>query len=115
MTPLLRQLKQKFTARSSCLKYIKISNKWVSPCNCQTSQKKYIKVHAYCLTARIVMNQYIFCDKCCQQYNLYIKEEAICSNKLLQLITKYIGVLSLMILFAGVFITCDALLKLSHA
>ena len=115
LTPLLQRMKVKFQQRSSILKYIKISNKWVSPCHCLVNSRKPLRVHAYCLTAWIIIDQTIACDTCQFQYNLYIREEAICSGKLFTIIIKYIIVLLMILIFGILFLIADAIMKIEHS
>ena len=108
-------MKVKFQQKSSILKYIKISNKWVSPCHCLANGRKPFQVHAYCLTAWIIIDQSIACDTCQFQYNLYIREEAICSGKLFTIIIQYIIVLLVILIFGILFLTADTIMKIEHA
>ena len=49
MPKLLIEMKRGLLSKANYLKYLKISNKWVSPCNCVVKEKKKpIMVHAYC-------------------------------------------------------------------
>ena len=95
--------------KGAYLKYLKYSQRFIQPCKCNR------QVHAYCLTARIIRDQKIYCPRCSSKYNLWIKEEAICSSKLLGVIMKYL-VLLVIFLFAGTcFLITDAYFKCKQA
>lgn len=68
LTPLLYDLKNDLEAKANYLKYLKISAKFVKPCACSKKE-----AHAYCMTARIIRSQKIYCDYCGNAYNLFIK------------------------------------------
>ena len=53
---LLQQMKQGLKQKASYLKTLKISNKFLVVCDCTLKDtKKEVKVHAYCMTARIIL------------------------------------------------------------
>ena len=106
-------MKQGLEQKAVYLKYLKISPKWVVPCNCvdRVYNNKPYRVHAYCATAKIILSQRIFCEKCHFQYNLFIKEEQICSGRLLTLFIKYVIFMILLTGFAAAFLIFDAYLK----
>ena len=93
-------------AKANYLKYLKISAKFINPCACAA-----IMVHSYCMTAKIIRSQRIFCKKCGQAYNLFIKQEKMCSGKLLSLLFKYFLFLLIMLICAASFLILDAFLK----
>jgi hypothetical protein len=72
-------------------------------------------VHAYCLTASIIREEKIFCTKCGDAFNLFIKQERVCSGKLMALLVKYFIFLLLMLLCAALFLIVDAYLKTLNA
>ena len=96
---------------------MKISPKWIVPCNCvdRNYNNRPYTVHAYCATARIILNQRIFCEKCHFQYNLFIKQEQICSGKLLTLFVKYVIFMIMLTGFSASFLILDAYLKTESA
>ena len=68
LTQLLSDLKEDMEAKANYLKYLKISAKFINPCGCASNM-----VHSYCMTARIIRSQRIYCTKCGSAYNLFIK------------------------------------------
>ena len=72
-------------------------------------------MHAYCLTASIIREEKIYCAKCGDAYNLFIKQERVCSGKLVSLLVKYFIFLLLMLLCAALFLIVDAYLKTLNA
>ena len=98
-------MKDDLEKKANYLKYLKISAKMVVPCNCkQKNSDLPLRVHAYCMTARIILNQRIYCEKCNAQYNLFIKQEKLCSGKLLQLFFKYLLFMAILSIFAAAFL-----------
>ena len=97
-------------AKANYLKYLKISAKFIKPCSCNNNM-----VHSYCMTARIIRSQRIFCKRCGIPYNLFIKQEKMCSGKLLSLLFKYFLFLMIMFFFAATFLILDAYLKTREA
>ena len=72
-------------------------------------------MHAYCMTALIIRSQKIYCEKCGKNYNMFIKEERFCSNKIFQLLIKYF---ILSILISGItvgFLVLDGYIKTHYA
>ena len=110
LTQLLSDLKEDMEAKANYLKYLKISAKFINPCGCINNM-----VHSYCMTARIIRSQRIYCKKCGNAYNLYIKQEKMCSGKLLSLLFKYFLFLMIMFLCAATFLVVDAWLKTREA
>lgn len=98
-------------AKANYLKYLKISAKFVKPCSCQ----ERLATHSYCQTARLIREQRIYCDKCGDAFNLFIKQEKMCSGKLISLLTKYFLFLLAMLLTAALFLIVDAWLKTRQA
>ena len=67
------------------------------------------------MTALIIRSQKIICDKCGKNYNMYIKEERFCSNKIFQLLIKYIMIF---VVTTGImigFLVLDSFIKTRHA
>ena len=110
LTKLLQDLKTDMEAKANYLKYLKISAKFIKPCLCERKQ-----VHSYCQTARIIRNQKIYCEKCGEAFNLFIKKEKKCSAKLVALLTKYFLFLLIMLVCAASFLITDAFLKTEQA
>ena len=109
-------MKKSLRHKDGVLKFLKISSKFVTPCYCpQYKSTKPLQVHEYCITARILMDRIIYCDKCKFQYNLFAKEGSICSGKALSLCIKYIIFMFLINLFAVSFLAADGLMKTRHA
>ena len=103
-------MKQDLQAKQAYLKYLKVSAKFCQPCECPRK-----KVHTYCQTAHIIKNQRIYCDKCYGQYNLFIKEERVCSSKFVALLVKYFLFTLLLIVVTTGFLMLDGYLKMLHA
>ena len=110
LTQLLSDLKEDMEAKANYLKYLKISAKFINPCGCSANYS-----HSYCMTAKIIRSQRIFCNKCGHAYNLFIKQEKMCSGKLLSLLFKYFLFLMIMFFFAASFLVLDAYLKTRQA
>ena len=72
-------------------------------------------MHKYCQTAQIIKNQRIYCEKCGAQYNLFIKEERVCSTKLIALLFKYLFFTLLLILATAAILVLDGYLKTQYA
>lgn len=109
-------MKDDLEKKANYLKYLKITRSFVNPCNCkQKGSELPLEVHAYCMTARIILNQRIYCEKCNTQYNLFIKQEKLCSGKLLQLFFKYLLFMAILSLFAAAFLIQDGYMKTQHA
>lgn len=72
-------------------------------------------VHSYCLTASIIRTKLIYCKKCGEAYDLFIKQEKMCSGKLLSLLFKYFLFLMTMLFAAAFFLVLDAYLKTAEA
>ena len=110
LTQLLSDLKTDMEAKANYLKYLKISAKFISPCNCKSRM-----VHSYCITAWIIRSKRIFCTKCGAAYNMFIKQEKMCSGKLLTLLFKYFLFLMIMFMAAAFFLILDAFMKTRQA
>ena len=111
MAPLIRDLKADMEAKANYLRYLKISAKRINPCFCHNTQT----VHTYCMTARIIRDERIYCKKCGASYNLFVKEEKMCSARLIALLTKYFLFLLAMLAAAALFLIVDAWLKTKQA
>ena len=109
LTPLLKDMKVDST-KNQYLKYFRVKQNFIQPCNCKSN-----KVHAYCMTARIVYDKQIICEKCGCYYKLSIKKEKVCSGKFLQLCLKYIMIMIVLLLAAFVALIQDAYLKHRYA
>ena len=72
-------------------------------------------MHSYCQTAQIIRNQRVYCDKCGGQYNLFIKEERVCSSKFVALLVKYFLFTVLLLAVTTGFLMLDGYLKMKHA
>lgn len=96
--------------KAEYLKYLKISARFINPCLC-----KNIDVHSYCQTASIIRSKIIYCKRCREAYDLFIKQEKMCSGKLLSLLFKYFLFLMIMFFFAALFLVLDAYLKTIEA
>lgn len=103
-------MKQDLMLKLSYLKYLKVSAKFCQPCECP-----HKKVHVYCQTAQIIRSQRIYCEKCAGQYNLYIKEERVCSSKFVALLVKYFLFTLLLLTVTAAFLMLDGYLKMRHA
>ena len=97
--------------KANYLKYLKISAKFLKPCSCNERQQ----VHSYCQTARIIREMRICCDKCGDAFNLFVKQEKMCSGRLISLLTKYFLFLLAMFAAAALFLIIDAYLKTRQA
>jgi hypothetical protein len=67
--------------------YLRVSTKFIQACECPEP------LHSYCVTAKIIRTQSIFCDRCKEPYRLFIKEEKMCSSRLFKLLALYFVVL----------------------
>ena len=74
-----------------------------------------MKVHAYCMTAQVIYNKNICCERCDSYYKLFIKKERLCSGPLLALLTKYFLILLGLLFLAGLLLILDAFLKCEYA
>ena len=74
LTPLLQEMKKDSTT-NQYLKYFRVKQNFIEPCNCKNK-----KVHAYCMTAKIVYDKQIICEKCRCYYKLSLKKEKVCSG-----------------------------------
>ena len=108
ITPLLKDMKVDSTS-NQYLKYFRVKQNFIKPCNCKNN-----KVHAYCMTARIVYDKKINCEQCRCYYKLSIKKEKW-SGKFLQLCLKYVMIMIVLLLAAFVALIQDAYLKHQYA
>ncbi len=97
-------------SRLSYLKYLRVSAKFIDPCQCPRR-----KVHTYCQTAQIIMNQRIYCDRCGSHFNLFIKEETLCNSKLIQRLIQYFFLILLLVSVNTGFLILDGFMKTRHA
>ena len=67
------------------------------------------------MTAKIVYDRQITCEKCRCYYKLSLKKEKVCSGKFLQLCLKYIIIMIVLLLFAFVALIQDAYMKHEYA
>ena len=64
------------------------------------------------MTASIIQKKRIYCEKCGQYFKLFVKQEKLCSGKLLQSICNYVlFVIFLLCCVVGVLVL-DAYLKI---
>ena len=68
-------------------------------------------VHSYCMTARIILDQSINCKICESQYNLFVKEEALCSGMTSSLFLRYLFFLGTITAFTTCILIADGMLK----
>jgi hypothetical protein len=106
MSPLLKSLKEDLQNNRLYLKHLKIKNNFIHPCNCAN---KF--VHSYCLTAKVVRQQKIYCDDCGAYYHLFVKGEKLCSQHLQTVLVRYIYYFIMMIIFAQATLFLDSHLK----
>ena len=57
MSPFVKELKNDLNQGCEYLNFLHISVKYVKACACETRS-----VHIYCMTAKIIKNEKIFCD-----------------------------------------------------
>ena len=112
MTKFYRQLREDLRAgkRGKYLEYIRVSATFVKECNCDRGQ-----VHMYCITAKVLRTRKIYCERCLCHYNLKIRQENICSNRLLGSLTSWILMVLLLIFITGALLVLDGFLKFNHA
>lgn len=110
LTKLNLQMKQDLQAKLAYLKYLRVSAKFCDPCECPRR-----KVHKYCLTAQIIQNQRIYCDKCGSQYNFFVQQENLCSAKLITLVMKYFLMVILLFSITTGFLILDGFMKTRYA
>jgi len=72
-------------------------------------------VHSYCMTAQIILKKSIYCEKCEFQYNLFVKEEALCSGMTSSLFMRYMFFLVSLTLFTAFILIADGMLKTASA
>ena len=103
-------MKQDLENHLNYLKTLRVSSKFIQPCNCMDKD-----VHTYCMTASIIHKKRIYCEKCSNYYKLFVKQEKLCSGQLLTLICNYIAVLIFTVgCIIGILIF-DSYLKTVHA
>lgn len=68
LTPLLQEMRRDLDTNKMYFKYIKVTNKFIKPCACKRKE-----VHSYCMTASVIRNQRIYCEKCKSYYSIYIQ------------------------------------------
>lgn len=83
LTKLLLRMKMDVKEKVMYLKYLRVSGKFCEPCECKNK-----RVHRYCQTAKIIIDQRVYCDRCGGQYNLFIKQERLCSSKMISVVLK---------------------------
>lgn len=103
-------MRQDLQQKALYLKYLKISAKFVQPCECVNR-----RVHTYCVTAQVIRSQRIYCDRCGGQYNIFIKEERVCNAKLMGLISKYVMMTLVLLAVTMGFLVLDGYLKVQRA
>ena len=106
LAPFVRDLKKDMYQECEYLKFLHISTKYVRPCKCSD-----FNVHSYCMTAKIIKNQRIYCDSCQQFFKLFIKQENICTGKFVQTLAKYLCLFIILIFFTALFLVLDSYLK----
>lgn len=106
LTPLLKHMKDESL---STQKLYRAKSNFINVCDC------YKQVHAYCMTAKIVFDKRIACNKCGMYYKLFIKKEKVCSGKFLELMLKYCMIIILLMVVAALFLIQDAYLKYQFA
>ena len=111
MTKFYRQLRGDIMAgkRGKYLQYIRVSASFVTACKCERS------AHIYCITAKVLRTRKIYCERCLCHYNLYIRQENICSNRLLGRLTSWILLVLLLVFVTGALLVLDGFLKFNHA
>jgi hypothetical protein len=67
------------------------------------------------MTALIIRKQQIYCNKCKGCYNIFIKQENFCSNKIFQLLAKYFVLFLLLVIATCAFLILDAYIKTQYA
>ena len=99
LNPFLIGMRTDLFSKQPYLKYLKVSSKFIKPCGCKQP------VHTYCITADVIRSGCVSCSKCKQQYKLFVKEEQICSSKLITLSGIYaLCIFVCMISFTGLVI-----------
>ena len=98
-------MKRDLENKASYLMYLRVSTKFIQACECLEP------LHSYCVTAKIIRTQSIFCERCKEPYRLFIKEEKMCSSRLFKLLALYFVVLISSIAIAVGIIILDGYLK----
>ena len=99
-------MKKDLENKAEYLKYLKVSQELIRPCYCK--DKVY---HQYCKSADVVRNNSIYCKDCDMAYDIFVKKEKFCNEKLMSLIFSYsIFTLGILIVSAIVLVL-DAYLK----
>ena len=98
-------MKEDLENKVSYLMYLRVSTKFLDACQCDEP------VHSYCITAKIIRTQSIFCEKCKEPYRLFIKEEKMCSTRLFKLLALYFVVLLVSVAVTVGVVILDGFLK----
>ena len=85
LPPFLKNLKQDFVSNKQYLKYLKITSKLISVCDCE-----WKKCHSYCATAFVLRTQKIYCRDCYTYFYLYVKSQRLFTGELLTDIAFYL-------------------------
>ena len=62
-----------------------------------------------------MMTRKIYCKKCLAHYNVFIRQEAICSQRFLSKLAQYIFLVFLLLILTGAMLVLDGYLKVQHA
>ena len=92
------------------MKYLKVSQELIKPCSCK--KKVY---HQYCMTAYVIRNNTIFCQKCDMAYDIFVKKEKFFNGKILRLLFTYCLFMVVIFIFAAVTLIIDGYLKTMEA
>ena len=106
LTKLLQDMKADLKKKAGYLQYLKVSPKLIKPCPCE--DKIY---HQYCMTAHVIRNNRIHCTQCDTAYDIFVKKENYCNNKLIRLLFNYVVFLFLAIVCGAAVLILDGYLK----
>lgn len=63
----------------------------------------------------MIINKQIYCKQCDSYYQLYVKNEKLCSQQLIKVMIRYIGMFLILIAFAQAILFVDSYLKQRYA
>ena len=92
-------------------KFLRIRHDFINPCEC-----KQVKVHSYCMTAQVIYNEKIYCEKCDSYYKLFIKKEKkFCNGPMQKLMTQFVLLFVSLLFMASLMLILDGYLKTEYA
>lgn len=102
LTQFLRQLKQDNLRKKRYLRTLRIAPKFIQPCNCGN------KVHSYCLAARVIMTEKIYCARCNEYYRFYSSDQ---EKGIIASVIRYVLWITMVLLLAASVTFADGYVK----